>query len=340
MKLVLGATASLVAILHLPVTAHGQANFYEGKSLNFIISSAPGGGYDAIGRLVARHIVNHIPGKPSIVIRNMPGAGGIVAINHVYNVAPRDGTTIASIQNNTPFAPLLGNAQAKYDVFQFNWLGSPSTETGLLVAWHTSSAKTLADIRKRDFIVASAGVGATESFYAHLFNATLGTRMKLIVGYPSATAAFLAMQRGEVEGYPSIFHSSLMAMQPNWIKDGMLRVLLQFGANKEPTLGDTPFASDLVKDPDDRALVQVGLADLAVGRPFVAPPGVPPERVAILRTALQATFADSAFLSDAKNSGLVVNHPRTGDELARVVKETYQAPAAIIERLRRLHEPN
>jgi tripartite-type tricarboxylate transporter receptor subunit TctC len=334
-------TFAFIAALQLLPTfalAESERDFFKGKTLNFVISSASGGGYDALGRLVARHLAKHLPGNPTLVVRNMPGAGGIVAINYLFNIAPRDGTTFGMVQNNTPFSPLLGTRQAKYDPAKFNWLGSPSTETGLLAVWHTAPINTFADIQTHEITVASNGAGSTESFYAHLFNATLGTKMKIVYGYPGVTEALLAMQRGEVDGYPSIFYSSLQATHPTWIKEGALKLLLQFGPKKEPTLGDVPFAADLMKTAEDKLLLSTGVANLAVGRPFAAPPDVPEDRVEALRAALAETFADPEFLADANSVHIDVNNPRTGPELAQVIAETYKTPPAIVDKLRMLYE--
>jgi tripartite-type tricarboxylate transporter receptor subunit TctC len=324
----------------LPPCASAQTarEFFEGKTLSFVISAASGGGYDVLGRLVARHLGNHLSGNPVIVVRNMPGAGGIVATNYLYNVAPRDGTTFGLVSNNTPFSPLLGTKQAKYDPARFNWLGTPNTETGLLAVWHTVPVTTIADIQKREIVVASNGAGSTESFYAHLFNATLGTKMKIVYGYPSATEAFLAMQRGEVDGYPSIFYSSLMATHPTWYNDGLLKLLLYFGPRKERSLPEVPFAADLMRSAEDRLLLQTGIANLAVGRPFTAPPDVPADRVEFLRTAFLATFADPKFQADAAGLGIPVDNPRSGAELAEVIAETYRTPAPLVEKFRILYE--
>jgi tripartite-type tricarboxylate transporter receptor subunit TctC len=318
--------------------AQPATRFYEGKSLNLIISSATGGGYDALGRLVARHLVNHIPGNPTLVVHNMPGAGGLIAINHLFNVAPKDGTTFGLVQNSTPFSPLLGATQAKYEASKFNWLGSPNIETALLAVWHTVPVNSIADIRKREIAVASNGSDSTATFYPRLFNATLGTRMKVVYGYQSAAEAFLAMQRGELDGYPTIFKSSLMATHPTWVKEGLLKLLLQFGPQKDDSVGDVPFAADLMKTAEDKKLLEVGIANLAVGRPFAAPPGVPADRIAILRAAFAATFTDPRFIAEADSMKVDVSEPRSSVELARVIADAYAAPPAIIERLRILYD--
>jgi tripartite-type tricarboxylate transporter receptor subunit TctC len=310
------------------------ADFYKNRVLTLVISSSGGGGYDTLGRLVAKHLPDHLPVSSGLVVQNMPGAGGIVATNYLFNLAPKDGTTIGLVQNNTPFEPLMGTKQAKYDPSKFNWLGSPSSETGILAVWHTVPVDTIAKAEQTTITVGSSGAQSTPSFYARLLNATLGTKLKIVVGYPGQAEAFLAMQRGEVDGYPSIFYSSLMATHPDWVKDGLLKLLVQFGDRKQPALPNIPFAPDLVKTPEDKLLLQAGFAGVSVGRPFLAPPGVPDERVSELRTALAATFADPKFLAEADKMNLGINEARSGEELARVIAETYQTPKSTVEKLR------
>ena len=324
-------------VLRFPAQA---ADFYKNRVLTLVISSSGGGGYDTLGRLVAKHLPDHLPISSGVVVQNMPGAGGIVATNYMYNLAPKDGTTIGLVQNNTPFEPLMGTQQAHYDPAKFNWLGSPSSETGILAVWHTSTVDNIAEAEKTPLTVGASGAQSTPSFYARLLNATLGTKLKIVVGYPGQAEAFLAMQRGEVDGYPSIFYSSLMSTHPDWVKNGLLKLLVQFGDKKEPALGNLPFASDLVKTPEDKMLLQAGFAGISVGRPFLAPPDVRPERIAELRTALAATFADPKFLQEANRMNLGINKPRSGDELARVIAETYATPPATVAKLRSFYAAN
>jgi tripartite-type tricarboxylate transporter receptor subunit TctC len=320
-----------------PARAQAPTSFFKGKVLTLLISSSGGGGYDTLGRLVAKYLPAHLPINSGVLVQNMPGAGGIVATNYLYNVAPKDGTTIGLVQNNTPFEPLMGTQQADYDPSKFNWLGSPSTETGILAVWHTVPVATIAQAEARQVTVGSSGAQSTPSFYARLLNATLGTKLKIIVGYPGQAEAFLAMQRGEVDGYPSIFYSSLMATHPDWVKDGLLRLLVQYGPRKEKALPDVPFASDLVKTTEDKLLLNAGFAGVSAGRPFLAPPGVPADRVAELRQALAATFSDPKFLADANRMNLGINDPRSGAALAELIAAVYRTPSAIVDKLRRLY---
>lgn len=333
---VLCSCAAALSLLPWPACAQSPQRNLQGRALTLVVSSAPGGGYDTLGRLVARYLPGHLPMTSTVVVQNLPGAGGIVAANYLYNTAPNDGTTIGLVQNNTPFDPLMGTNQAQYNAAKFNWLGSPSAETALLVVWHRVPVKSVADIRKRPITVASEGVASMQSFYARLLNATLGTKLQIIVGYRGQADAFLAMERGEVDGFPSTFYSSLMAAFSSWVTDGRLKMLVQYGPRKEPALGDVPFAPDLVSSEDDRLLLQAGSAEIAVGRPFVAPPGVPADRVTALRTALAETFSDPKLLAEAGKMRIGFSKPRSGNDLEQLITDTYKMPPAIVTRLRRL----
>ena len=323
----------------LPARAQSVADFYKNKTVTLIISSSAGGGYDALGRAVARYLPKHIPGSPAVVVRNMPGAGGIVATNFLFNNAPKDGTVIGGVQNNTPFEPLFGTKEAKYDALKFNWLGSPSYETAILIVWHTAPVKTIEEARSREITVASSGANSTPSFYSRLLNETLGTKLKIVVGYPGQNEAFFAMERGEIDGYPSIFYSSLQSTKPTWLKEGMVRPLVQYGPGKEPEIGNVPFALDLIKEPDDKLLMDAAFAPLAVGRPYLMPPDVPEDRVAAMRKALDDTFNDPEFLALATQMNLGVNQPQTGQEIHELIRKAYDMPPKVIERLRKLQQP-
>ena len=215
----------------------------------------------------------------------MAGAGGIVATNHLFNVAAKDGTVIGGVQNNTPFEPLFGAKGPSYDPLKFNWLGTPSIEVAMLTVWHKAPVSTWQEAQKTEFTVGSSGVNSTPSFYGRLLNETLGLKQKIIVGYQSQTHAFLAMERGEVDGYPSVFYNSLMATRPNWLKDKMIKLLVQMGLEKERNIPDVPFALDLLTNPDDKLLSIAAYAPLQAGRPYLMPPGVPADRVAAMDTA-------------------------------------------------------
>jgi len=318
--------------------ADGVADFYRGKTISLVVSSSPGGGYDTLTRAVARFLGKHIPGNPAVVVRNMPGAGGIVATKFIAAVAPRDGLTIACVLNNTPYEPLFGTKEADYDATKLTWLGTPSVETGLLIIWHTSPIKTLDDARKMQMTAGSSGANSGPSFYARLLNELLGLKIKIVVGYAGQNEAYLAMERGELDSFGLTFWSSLTSVKSDWLRDNKIRILVQYGPEKEAALPDVPYGPDLV-NADDRTLFEAADAPLAAGRPFVAPPDLPPERAAALRSALLATFKDPEFLAEADKQRLEINKPTSGESMQEQIARVYQTPARIVDRLRRIAQP-
>jgi tripartite-type tricarboxylate transporter receptor subunit TctC len=319
--------------------ADAVTDFYAGRTVTIVVSSAAAGGYDTVARAVARHIGKHMPGNPGFIVRNMPGAGGMTATNFLYSNAEKDGGVIGLVQNNTPFEPLFGTKEARYDPVRFNWLGSPSAETAMVLLWHAVPVNSVTELRTREVAVGVSGANSTPAFFARLLNATLGTKMKAINGYPGQNDVLLAMERGEVDGHPSAFVSSVRSTRPTWLRDKTAKAIVQYGAGRLAELGDVPFALDLVADDENRLVMQAGLAPLALGRPFVAPPGVPAERVAALRQAFVATIADPAFLAEGEKLGLEINAPRGGEQIRDVVERAYQSPPAVIDRLRQLNAP-
>jgi tripartite-type tricarboxylate transporter receptor subunit TctC len=334
-SLLLIAASLTLIVASVVARAETAEEFYRGKSVTLVVSSASGGGYDLVSRLVAKHMVKHMPGNPSIVVRNMPGAGGVVATNNLYNVASKDGLTIGQLQNTLPFEPLLGNKEALYDSSQFNWLGSPSYETGLFIVWNAAPVNSIADITKREVSVGSPGLNSTPSFNTRLLAATLDMKLRIVLGYPGQNEVFLAMERGEVEAFPT-FYSSLMSTRPNWIRDGKVKMIVQFGPEREPAIKDVPFALDIVTDPARKTLLRAAAAPLALGRPFAAPPGVPADKVAVLRRAMAETFADPDYLAESEKLKLPVNQPRTGEQLQAIIDEVWHMSPEAKERLRKL----
>lgn len=323
-----------------PANASAVAAFYKGKTVSIIVPYSTGGGYDTMARAIGRFIGKHIPGDPTIVVRNMPGAGGISAMNYLYNVAAKDGTIVGAVGNTTPMEPLFGTKQAHFDSTKFNWLGTPSYEVAMVLVWHTVPVHTLGDLRRRVTSMGATGSHSTPAFYARLLNATLGTKMKLIPGYPGQNDALIAMERGELDGFPSVFYSSLSSTRPHWLPDKLARAIVQYGPHPLKELGNVPFAPDVITNPEDKQLMKAAIAPLALGRPWVAPPGVPTDRVAALRKALAETFADPAFLAQAKKEGLIINEPRTGAQLQDIIVHAYRSPSRVVKRLRKLYNPN
>jgi tripartite-type tricarboxylate transporter receptor subunit TctC len=310
------------------------ADFYRGKTVTLIVSNPPGGGYDLLARAIAPHLAKHIPGQPNVIVQNVPGAAGILATNHLFHIAAKDGTVIGSVSNTVPFEPLLGTVEARFDPLAFNWLGSPTVETGLLGVWHTVPVNSLDDAKKREVTIASNGPRSTPSFYARLLNETLGTKLKLIMGYPGQNEFNLAIEKEEVDGTSSLFYSSLVATRPSWLSEKKIKLLVQYGFEKHPKLADVPFASDLAANDDDKSLMQAAYAALGVGRPYTMPPGVPAERVRALQDALSRTFGDPDFLAKAQSLQLETAAAKSGDQLRDIVARAYAISPAVHARLK------
>jgi tripartite-type tricarboxylate transporter receptor subunit TctC len=330
---------AVLPVLAWPAQAQSVADFYKGKNVSLVVSTSTGGGYDAMARAISRHIGRHIPGNPTVLVRNMPGAGGITAVNYLYNAAEKDGTVLGLVQNGTPLEPLFGTKEARYDAPKFNWLGTPSIEISMVLLWHTVPVNSIDDLRTKETNMGASGSNSTPAFYTRLLNATLGTKMKLINGYPGQNDAFLAMERGELDGYPSVFYSALTSTRPNWLRDKQAKAIVQYGPERLKELPDVPFAPDLLTNEDDKLLMQAAFAPQALGRPLMLPPGVPADRVAAMRKALADTFTDKDFIAEADKIGLIVNAPKTGEELQDVIAKAYATPSRVVERLQKLNNP-
>ncbi|MFN4281186.1 MAG: Bug family tripartite tricarboxylate transporter substrate binding protein [Alphaproteobacteria bacterium] len=338
LSLAVFATAAATALASSNVRADAVADFYKGKDITLIVSSSAGGGYDLYARLIARAMPKHVPGNPGIVVQNMPGAGGVTAANNLYNIAAKDGTAIGALQNTVPFEPILGNKAAQFDPLKFEWLGSPNTEIGLLLLWHTAKASTLDEAKKIETVVGTSGTASTPAFYARILNEVFGTKLKMVGGYPGQTEAFLAVERGELDGYPSTFWSSLKATKPEWIKEKKVKLLVQYGRKPHPELPNVPVARQVAASDADKTLLDVAMAPLEAGRPYLAPPNVPADRLAALRKALMDTFKDKQFLDDAAKANLEVDaEPKSGEAIAQLLTETYNAPEAVKARMLALY---
>ena len=336
-SLVLSVGALVALALAAPAGAQDVASFYRGKTVKVIVSTTTGNGYDFYGRTVARHLGKHLPGNPTMLPQNMPGAGGITAANHFYNLAERDGTVIGLLQNTVPFEPLFDNKAARFDATKFNWLGSPNSEVSLLLVWHTVPVDTIQDLRTHVVKMAASGAHSTPAFYGRLINELLHTKMQIIAGYPGQGEAFLAMESGEVDGYPTTFWSSLKTIKPDWVRDHQVKMLLQYAGEPSPDFKDVPFGPDLTDNAEDKQLFLLAANSLTVGRPFLAPPGVPADRVQALRDAFSAMFKDPDFQADLKKQNLDENQPKSGAELQAIITRMYASPAKLVARLRQVY---
>lgn len=315
------------------------ADFYKGKTITLIVSSTADGGYDRLARAVAKHMFAYIPGKPEIVVRNMPGAGGLIAANYLANTANKDGLVIACLQANTALEPLFGTRQAEYDANRINWLGTPSVETGLLMVWQKSSVNSMDDATRTPLKAGASGHNSAPAFFARLLNETLGTKLEIVVGFRGQSGAWQAMEKGDIDTYGVTYWSSLTSARKKWLQDRSIRILLQYGPERISELANVPNALDLIRNPADKAFFEAATMQLTIGRPFAAPPGAPPERVAALRKAMLETFRDEKFLRDARRIGLVINNPRSGEQLQQLIASAYRAPADTVTRLRRIANP-
>ena len=317
-------------------------DFYRDKRIELFISSTAGGGNDLSARLIARFLPNHIPGRPAILPRNLPGAGGVTAANHIYNIAPRDGTAIGMIQNSALFEPMYGNDKAKFDIQKTNWIGSPNKDVGVLIIWNKVPVDTMEQAQKRGLMLGvSGGLNATPAFYARVLASVFDMKIQMIAGYPGQNEAFMAMETGENEGYPSAFWSSLKAVKPGWIANQQIKMLLHFGSAPHPELAQVPFADTLLKDKAAaRALMAVAAAPLAVGRPIMAPPDVPAARIKALRDGLAATLRDPAYLAECVRQNLECNDPTSGEELRKIIVDAYGSPQELVQKIRQLNESN
>lgn len=309
---------------------------FKGKQINFVVSSATGGGYDAIARMIGRHWPRYLRGEPSVVVQNMPGAGGIRAANWLYNVAPKDGFTIGMINNTIVFDPIYGNKQAQFDSRKFNWLGTPSQETGLLIVWHTVPVNNLNEARSRELIMGASGSGSTPAFFARVLSSLFDFKVKIIPGYKSQTESFHAMEQGENDGNASPFWSSLKANYPHWLNEKKIRALVYYGGVKNPEI-PAPYALDLLKDPERQAVMELAQAGLTMGRPILAPPGVDASKIDTMRKTLTALFSDREFLSECQKQGLDCSTPLTGYEMTQFVNRIYETPKSARDKIAEIY---
>jgi tripartite-type tricarboxylate transporter receptor subunit TctC len=328
------AGGAILSALVAAQTAAGQspAEFYKGKQIIFIVGASPGGGYDAQARLLSRHMGKHVPGKPSLVVQNMPAAGSLAATNHLYTIAAKDGSTFGMVQRGMLTATLTNPTGVRFDISKFNWIGNMASETAVVVAWADSPIKTTADLFSKEMIVGGTGPTIDTETTPRLLNALIGTKFKIISGYPGTTEVTLAMERGEVHGLGDWSWSNVKSRRGDYLRDKKIVVLMQSALTKEPDLPDVPLALDYVKNPEDRQIMELIMAQKTVARPLVAPPDVPKDRINALRAAFMATAKDADFMEDAGKSKLDISLS-SGADVDAVVARIVKTPPALAERL-------
>ena len=308
----------------------GVAHAQPAKPVELYIGYSVGGGYDVYARLLARHMGRHLPGNPVIVPKNMEGAGSLRLANWLYKVAPRDGSAFGIIGRGIAFDPLLGTEGAQFKASEFGWIGSMNDEVSVCAAWGASGITRFEDFYSRTVFVGGTGAGADTDVFPKALNAILGTKLKLVTGYPGGNDITLAMQRGEVEARCGWSWSSIKSNHPTWVKDGTIKLLVQLSLDKHVDLPDVPLIMDMVKSPEQRAVLRLVFARQVMGRPFLAPPGVPQERLLALRQAFMATVRDAAFLAEAEKIKLEIN-PVRGEAVQELVAEIYATPPETVK---------
>lgn len=334
-RLLACAAIATAALPHLVAEAQPADEFYKGRTIAIITSTGAGGPYDLAARTVAKHMPRHIAGAPSMVVKNMPGGGHTLATNFLATQAPRDGTTIGTISNTIPLHQVLDGKGVRYDARKLNWIGTLGISSLLTVAWAASGVATIDDAMRREVITGATGAGSGTWLYPNAMNQVLGTKFKIVTGYTSSAEVDLAMQRGEVTARSGGSYIGYVQERPDWIKEKKINILVQVGAVREKDLPHVPLMHELAKTDEQRALLNLISSPVRIGRPYVAPPELPPERIATLRRAFDALMTDPAFLAEAKHLSLDVN-PQTGAAVAAIVDETVNLPPSLLARAKAL----
>jgi len=312
--------------------------FYRDRQINLIVGGTPGAGYDLYARVMAPYLAKHIPGQPKIIVQNMVGASGIKAANYLYSIAPQDGSVIGMLQSNNPFFRFFdpSNKGVEYEAQKFHWLGSPQQEVGLFIMTTKTGLRSVEDIRKREFTVSSSTRNSPSTIYAHVLNATFGSKLKVITGYAGTPAALLAVERGEVEGHLASASSSAWRSRiAPWIEKGDAKLIMQLASARDAAYPDVPTAIELADSALNKEILQIVLAPQITGRPFLAPPGVPADRVRALRAAFELTMRDPEFLSVAKAKSFEIN-PVNGEQIDALIQKVFATPPELATRIREL----
>jgi tripartite-type tricarboxylate transporter receptor subunit TctC len=328
--LVRAASCALASPLAVRASAQPASDngFYKGKTITVITSTGVGGTYDVVARLVARHMPHYIPGNPTMIVENMPGGGNVLATNYMYNIAPKDGTAIATIHSAMPLQQVLNSGGIRYDADTFDWLGSTGPQNEVILVWHNAGIKTIEDATKREIILGGTGAGAGIVLLPMVVNNLLGTKFKIVAGYRSSEDVNLGMERGEVQAR-AFSIGSITSQHPDWISEHKADFLVQSGTRRDKVLPNVPLLTELAKNNEQRQIFKLIASPPALGQPYVAPPGVPADRLALLRGAFAATLRDPAFLADAAKIRFTVE-PMSADEVSQIVHDTVSAPPGII----------
>jgi tripartite-type tricarboxylate transporter receptor subunit TctC len=329
LALPVGLLTAVIASGH--VAAQSLPGAFAGKTVTLIIGFGTNSQYDLWGRVVARHVGRHLPGNPAVTTQNMEGAGSYRAANFIYNIAPKDGTSIALIGRDAPLGPLSAAPGARYDATKLSWIGTPTVETNVCIAYKNATVKTAQDLLNKELVVGDAGAGSSSSLYPKALKGILGLRFRVISGYPATGDVLLAMERGEVEGICESF-DAIRLRRPEWITTKTISILFQGGTKPNPKLTDVPLISALAHNEIDKQAIEFLNAGQGMGRPFVAPPNLPADRLKMLRVAFMETMTDPEFLAEARQRQLAIE-PKSGEDLEALITKAYATPKPIIERV-------
>lgn len=332
-RLPLNALAGIVGIglilapsMSREATAEG---FYKDRQMTLIMGSDAGGGYATYANAIAPYLSAHIPGRPRITLQFMPGAGGLRAMNYLYASAPKDGSVIGMVQSSVPFAPLFGLQAARFDPRRMGWLGSIDAATGICVAWHTSGIKTWEDIFNKSYVVGSSGAGSQMETLPIMLNKLFGTKIKVISGYKGGNEVYLAMERGEVDGRCGSFMSSITSTRPDWLPEKKITVPIQIALERNPLFPDIPAVVEFAKDERTKQVLQLVLAPMAMDRPIMTPPGIPPDRLRVLRAAFHDAVNDPDFLAEAGRQRIEVKEV-SGEKVDEILSSAFAAPPEVV----------
>ena len=327
-----GAASLALACLAGAAKADAAADFYRGRNVTIVVGYSAGGGYDVYARAVARYMNRHIPGNPNIVVTNMPGAGSLASVNFLYNVAPKDGSFMATFGRGIPMEPLIGAGKFQFEATKLNWIGSASTELSVCAVTQKSKARTFEDTLTTEIAMGGEAAGSDPDTYANLVRALTGARLKLVTGYPGGNDMALAAERGELDGRCGWSWGSVKATRPTWVSGpDALRVLLQLAVERSPEMPNVPTIYELTKSERDKQVVRLIVSRQTMARPFAAPPDVPAERVAALRAAFDATMKDKDFLAEADKLKLEVE-PVSGAEVQKLIDDLYKSSPEVLAR--------
>jgi tripartite-type tricarboxylate transporter receptor subunit TctC len=326
------AVAAILAAASVSAaSAQSPAEFYKGKTVEFYIGYSVGGGYDLYARLIARHIGKHIPGNPSVLPKNMEGASSMRLANWLYNAAPKDGTALGATSRSMAFEPLLGHKAANYEAAKFTWIGSANNEVSVCVAWETSGITKFDELLTKELAIGSTGTGDDTYQFPRIVNNVLGTKFKIVTGYPGGNEISLAMERNEVQGRCGWSWSSIKSIRRDWVERKKIAILIQMALAKHADLPDVPLVMDFAKTEEQKRIFQLIFARQVMGRPYMAPPGVPADRAAALQAAFMATMTDKAFLADAEKAKFEIT-PVAGNDVAALVTDVYRTPPDLAQK--------